>query len=107
MLVYEKHIGNSKAYPEVCPICGKTGYKAQKGKNYILECLKELYSSPNQIVCREVPGWPGYKTWWYVCQHSSAMELSWNGPSWLDIIPKTENEWIGKYVPIPYMNIRD
>lgn len=73
--VYRQHIRRAKAKPDACPVCGASSQMALPG-NTFGDLLKAFYSHPNRVEQRAVPGWPGFKTWWFVCEHRSPMEAA-------------------------------
>lgn len=90
MEFYKRHIGQRKAAPDCCPMCGGKPFKAFSG-NSILDCLTEFYNSPAHIYSEEIPGWTGYKTWFFECKHSSPMEQAvYHSNPFLAFISKTE-----------------
>jgi len=64
--------------------------------------LQACYSDPQEIYSQEVPGWKGFKRWYFVCHHESPMKSFIYEPNpLLALIPKHPSDWSGKYIPIP------
>jgi len=64
---FEYHCGRIKAAPDKCPVCGQTYVRP---KNWSMgELLRSYFESPCHIERRDVEGWRGFHTWWFVCHH--------------------------------------
>lgn len=37
------------------------------------DALRVTYAWPNRIFSRDVPGWRGFKTWYFECEHENPM----------------------------------
>ena len=97
---YERHIGRRKAAPDACPVCGTPTIPTFE-VNSVYTALKALYTHPAHIWDRAVPGWKGFKTWYFVCTHVSALSRYVYGPSPFGLLLKTPDTWEGKYIQIP------
>ncbi len=98
----ELHIRRRRAAPDRCPECGLEPYKPKDASTG--ELLKCLYASPSWTEVRPVPGWYGFKTWYFVCTHmeSGIIAEQTYASSFLSKLPKTE--WTGGtwQIPIPF-----
>lgn len=74
-------------------------YKPKDGS--ISEVLKSVYNSPSHVEKREVPGWKGFHTWWWICHHEDPMKIFvYNENPFLKMIPKN-SDFGGRVFQLP------
>lgn len=74
MKTLKLHIRRKKSAPDVCPECGLAMTHRAHTDDTLMGELHAMYSSPSHLTCEDVPGWPGHKTWFFVCYHMSGLD---------------------------------
>ena len=60
-----------------------------------------MYSHPAHVWDRAVPGWEGFRTWYFICYHVDPMMRTLLAPNPLLALLSKSDAWEGKYIPVP------
>ncbi len=97
---YEYHCARIKAAPDVCPVCGGT-YLRPKDASFA-ELMRCHFQSPCYVQKRDVPGWKGFHTWWFVCDHAGRIDIELEKSDFLLNKIAKDATWQGGTFPIPF-----
>lgn len=97
------HIRRRKAAPDACPECGRVE-KVPPPNPSLSDLFKASYTTPCWTEAREVPGWQGFKTWYFVCTHKDdgALEVELFRENTLFQRIAKDDIWKGGTIAIPF-----